>query len=88
MELLRPYLITLAFDSDLAGREAVSKVGQYLISSGFNRIGYVSPPKEIKDWNEFLVKHGEKQLNEYISNNYKTFTFRVGNDFYFDKIKF
>jgi DNA primase len=88
LEMLRPYLITLAFDSDIAGREAVATVGQMLMSSGFNRIGYVYPPNGCKDWNEFLVKNDESKLYDYVTHNSKTYTFRIGNDFHFNKIKF
>lgn len=57
--------ICLAFDNDEAGITSIENSAKVLKSFGC-QVTFVHPPKDIKDWNEFLVKHGKNVLNAYI----------------------
>jgi len=57
--------ICLAFDNDEAGKTAIETSAKLLKSFGC-QVTFVHPPQDIKDWNEFLIKHGKDILNVYI----------------------
>jgi hypothetical protein len=57
--------ICLAFDNDIAGKIAIEASAKLLKSFGCE-VTYVCPPEDIKDWNEFLLKHGKDILDVYI----------------------
>ena len=58
--------VCLAFDNDESGRSAVENSFKVLKSFGCE-VTKVSPPLDIKDWNEFLVKHEKDVLNLYVN---------------------
>ena len=66
-----PYRILVGFDNDEAGRtrsaELVEKISQARRNAGRTDAGTAFPPKQYKDWNEFLVKD-EGAVFEYVSN--------------------
>jgi DNA primase len=57
--------ICLSFDNDEAGKTAIETSAKLLKSFGC-QVTFVHPPQEIKDWNEFLIKHGKNMLFQYI----------------------
>ena len=71
IEMLRPYRIALAFDSDKAGAD-VYEISQnllkksHLLMDSEPRITIVRPPEEYKDWNKFLTKHAINIIRMYI----------------------
>ena len=65
IQMLRPYYVTIAFDSDKAGKDGF-KIADELAASAMRNIGIVRPPKGIKDWNALLVQHGQKIVQAYI----------------------
>lgn len=73
IELLRPYLPVLAFDTDEQGLMALITSGNELMEKGFD-VRYVRPPKAYKDWNKFLQEKGPKIIREYIERFEKRFT--------------
>lgn len=74
IELIRSYIPVLCLDSDKAGEAALSIIGDNLLQQGFPRVYYVRPPKQIKDWNEFLQKIGPNVLKTYILQKEKPYT--------------
>lgn len=68
VEMLRGYRITLAFDSDDAGSQALMNIGEILLSAGFSDMQYIRPPKVFKDWNKLLEKRDIDTLRAYIQN--------------------
>lgn len=73
-EYLRNYIPVLCVDNDKAGLSALKKVGDFLISQGFNKIFYIRPPKGFKDWNELLTKGlSPKVVRSYINKNMKKY---------------
>jgi len=58
--------ICLAFDNDEAGKSSIEACRKILEKFGCT-VSKVCPPESIKDWNEFLVKHGQAVLKAYIN---------------------
>jgi hypothetical protein len=56
----RVKMITLAFDNDEAGKRGSEKLKEKLLNEGF----FVKQifPKEVKDWNDYLIKNGDLAL--------------------------
>lgn len=76
LQLLKPYNITICFDLDKSGAEALNKVGAFLRAKPFVRgnnirIGYVKPAQGYKDWNDMLIKLGTNILQSYIKDREK-----------------
>lgn len=73
-KLLEPYEVTICFDLDKSGIEALNKVSAYMRSnSGRSRkVGYVKPAKNFKDWNDMLIKIGAPALHYYIQTQEKS----------------
>ncbi len=65
IDMLRSYYVTIAFDSDKAGRDGF-KIADELAAAALRNIKIVRPPKGIKDWNALLVQHGPKIVQAYI----------------------
>lgn len=78
IEMIKDYTPVLCLDSDDAGTTALSKISTSLFSKGFNKIFYVRPCKEYKDWNGLLVAKGEKILKHYILNQEKQYNADIG----------
>lgn len=57
--------VCLAFDNDEAGKTSIENSAKTLKAFGC-QVSFVHPPQDIKDWNEFLIKHGKDVLNAYI----------------------
>ena len=57
--------ICLAFDNDDAGQMSIESSAKLLKSFGC-QVSFVCPPQDIKDWNEFLIKHDKNMLFQYI----------------------
>lgn len=78
IEMLRPYIPVLCFDTDDkaidAGGNALLHIGNKLKSKGFSEVYYVRPPKQFKDWNKMLVDVGPKVINVYIKQNIKQYS--------------
>lgn len=79
IEMIRPYIPVLCFDTDLnqkvdAGGNAILAIGDTLRSKGFHEIYYVRPPEKFKDWNKMLVDVGPKVIVAYIKQHIKRFT--------------
>jgi len=78
IEMLRPYIVVLCFDTDAgkrvdAGGNAIIKIGDALKEKGLT-VYYVRPPKQFKDWNKMLVEVGPKILAAYITRYKKLYT--------------
>jgi DNA primase len=75
LQLLKPYNITICFDLDKSGTEALNKIGAFMRSKQFvrgnNSIGYVKPAQGYKDWNDMLIKLGANILQSYIKDREK-----------------
>jgi len=70
---LMPYIPVLCPDNDSSGKRALPKMGDFLRSQGLKEIYYVRPPKQYKDWNEFLVKHDAQVMSAYMEKNIKSY---------------
>lgn len=79
-EFLRPYLITMCFDADKSGKEALMGTGKTLLENGFEKINFVRPPVIYKDWNKFLIESNADEIKNYISKYSKIFNWFVLND--------
>lgn len=72
LNLLKPYRIALAFDSDKAGKE-VFEISQSIFSegkmtlNGIPRVTIIRPPKNYKDWNNFFIHHNKDVIRAYIN---------------------
>lgn len=73
IELLRPYEICLAFDSDKAGKDSFN-IGLELRANGIYSVSFVRPPLGIKDWNKLLSTYNEQIVNAYVISNESPFT--------------
>jgi len=73
IELIRPYIPVLAFDTDKYGKRALTEVGDTLLQKGFTEVYYVRPPTKYKDWNKFLVSQNEELVRQYIEKYTKRF---------------
>jgi len=75
LKLLKSYNITICFDLDKYGLEALNKVGAFMRAKQFVRgakndgLGYVRPAKGYKDWNDMLVKLGPNVVQLYVKGN-------------------
>jgi hypothetical protein len=80
--------IVLCLDNDKAGRAAVPKIYDSLISVGKvnTKVFFVFPPKQYKDWNELSQKIGSKVLKEYILSQTRKLTFEVALQWKMDAI--
>ncbi len=65
-EMIRRYRVVLAFDSDDAGQQALTNIGETLLSSGFTDMAYIRPPAVFKDWNKLLERRDIETLRAYI----------------------
>lgn len=71
IQMLNPYRITLSFDADKAGKD-VYKISKTLLKKGKMivdgkpRVSIIRPPKQLKDWNNFLTKHTPDIIRLYI----------------------
>jgi hypothetical protein len=74
VELIRPYIPVLCFDTDGPGRYALRDHGNKLLSEGFSNVSYVRPPVGYKDWNALLVKRDSDVIKEYINKHEKTYS--------------
>jgi len=72
IELLRPYRLTMAFDSDKAGKDGL-KIANELLGKGFREVSFVRPPEGYKDWNTLLVETHEDIVKYYIDHNERVF---------------
>ncbi|WP_145423121.1 DNA primase [Staphylococcus hominis] len=76
--------ITLMFDGDFAGQEAILKTGEHLLKHGLN-VFVVQLPKNM-DPDEYIVKFGKEKFIEFINNEKKSFIiYKV--QFYRDEIE-
>ena len=78
VEMLRPYIPVLCFDTDTskkrdAGGVALLQIGDTLKTKGFNEVYFVRPPKQFKDWNKMLVELGPKMVSAYIKMHEKLY---------------
>jgi len=80
--MLRGYIPVIALDSDKAGRQALLKIGEFLLGQGFKEVYYVSPPSPFKDWNDLMNKLDPEKVNIYINTKEKRFT-----EFEYSKLK-
>ena len=75
--ILSNYKICLSLDFDNAGKQALNKMYNTLISFGFidtnDRISVSLPPESYKDWNKFYTTHGGKIVLEYIRRTERIF---------------
>jgi DNA primase len=73
-KLLEPYEVTICFDLDKSGIEALNKVSAYMRSNSgrIRKVGYVKPAKNFKDWNDMLMKIGSPALHYYIQTQEKS----------------
>jgi len=73
IEMLRPYIPVLCFDTDDkkkdAGWDALLKISGQLKSKGLDEFYYVRPPKEFKDWNKMFTTVGPKLVKAYINQH-------------------
>lgn len=72
-EYMRPYRLVLCLDNDKAGIDALPIIGDSLLRRGISFFHYVFPPSNLKDWNSFLQKYGEKILAAYLSQNHNIY---------------
>ena len=85
-EMLKPYRVTVAFDSDKAGRDAY-RIADELLSQRFSEIGIVRPPQGVKDWNKLLVQHGAEIVRKCIEQFHSYYNPRKKLDWEWDDVK-
>lgn len=78
IDMIKDYIPVLCLDADDAGGEALTKMASKLLSKGIQKIYYVRPCLEYKDWNGLLVAKGEKILKHYILNQEKQYNSVLG----------
>lgn len=74
IEMLRPFQVTLAFDADKWGLEAMNRIGMQLLEKGFSGLKYVRPPKVYKDWNKLLQERNSPVVRAYIERFEKPYS--------------
>lgn len=68
--MLAGYILVLCLDNDGAGLSGLKKIGDYLLTNGFDELYYIRPPKGYKDWNEFWIAvRNPKLIRAYINHN-------------------
>ena len=70
--ILSPYKIVFAFDADDAGQSSLPIIKNRIMQYGsFPDCQFVSPPYELKDWNNFYCKFDETIVKAYVHANTK-----------------
>jgi hypothetical protein len=67
------YIPVFSLDNDAAGMQAKQKINEFFhsIAGPFYPAYYVVPPKQVKDWNEFLIQTSPNIMKAYIEKNIK-----------------
>jgi hypothetical protein len=82
--IIRGYIPVLCLDNDSAGRAALKKIADSLLSQGFSEVYYVRPPQGYKDWNQlWVVSKNPKVIRAYILSN-----IQIYNAWEADKLEF
>jgi hypothetical protein len=80
MEMIRGCLPVLSLDADDSGGAATPRLASMLIKAGFNRVRYVRPSREYKDWNGLLVARGPRVLAMYVDSQERDYETLSGGD--------
>jgi DNA primase len=70
----------LSLDADDAGAEAMPRMASALMRAGFDRVRYVRPSKEYKDWNGLMSSRGEEVVRLYIQKQEREYQTVAGGD--------
>jgi len=75
--MLSKYNVVLCLDRDKAGKSGTVKMSSMIsaltVHNGSKeRLKYVFPPKDVNDWNEFLVKKNHEILHHYVTRQQKS----------------
>lgn len=70
----------LSLDADEAGGEAMPRMATALARAGFDKIRYVRPSREYKDWNGLMVARGPAVVRLYVDTQERDYETIVGSD--------
>jgi len=71
LDYIKNKTIILSYDNDDAGMEGMEKALKMIRTKNLKTPYIVQPPKEFKDWNEFVIASNPSQVKSYISSNVK-----------------
>lgn len=80
VEMIKGTVPVLCLDADDSGGEALPKMANKLKKAGFQKVNYVRPSKEYKDWNGLLVARGPAVLSAYVRHQEKEYDTSIGGD--------
>lgn len=80
MEMIEGCLPVLSLDADDAGGQAMPRIACSLIKAGFEKVRYVRPSREHKDWNGLMVARGEAVLRRYVETQERDYETVAGGD--------
>ena len=69
LEYLKDKTIILSYDNDDAGTEGMAKAFKMIRTKNLKTPYVVQPPREFKDWNEFVIASNPSRVKSYISSN-------------------
>ena len=70
----------LSLDADDAGGEAMPRMAASLSKAGFDKIRYVRPSREYKDWNGLMAARGPSVVRRYIETQERDYETIAGGD--------
>lgn len=80
IEMIRGCQPVLSLDADESGAQATPRLANMLLKAGFEKVKYVRPSREYKDWNGLLVARGAKVVAMYIRSQEKDYETLAGGD--------
>lgn len=80
IEMISGCVPVLSLDADSAGGQATPRMAAALMRAGFERIRYVRPSREHKDWNGLMVARGQAVLRRYIETQERVYETVAGGD--------
>lgn len=80
IEMMKGLQPVLCLDADDAGGDALPKAATKLRRAGFQKIRYIRPSMQHKDWNGLLVSKGQRVMVEYIRTQERDYETLVGGD--------
>jgi DNA primase len=80
IKMISGCLPVLSLDADSAGGEAMPRMASSLAKAGFEKIRYVRPSQEYKDWNGLMIARGPAVVRLYVETQEKDYETIAGGD--------
>ena len=71
LEKLKGRTIVMSYDNDFAGEKGTEKANELRLAKNMSTFSTIRPPKDFKDWNDFLVSEGSRELCRWMDSGYE-----------------